>query len=123
MRKKKSPNEKAWLRPRLRVMLGREIALGPGRVDLLELILQTGSLRAAAERMGISYMRAWHLVRYTNRCFSEPLVAVVRGGKSGGGAKLTNAGRQILLLYRRMDNQCHRAVKASWHDLRKFLAT
>src|SRR5262245_9762785 len=97
---KTSASGMAWLRPRLRGMVGSEIALGPGRVDLLELIQETGSLRAAAERMGVSYMRAWQLVKYTNRCFGEPLVKVMRGGKAGGGARLTESGRRTLTLYR-----------------------
>jgi molybdate transport system regulatory protein len=121
MHKKKSAGQKHCVRPRLRVMCGSEIALGPGRVDLLELIGETGSLRAAAERMGISYMRAWNLVRYTNRCFSEPMVEAVRGGKAGGGAELTDAGREVVALYRLMEKESQRAVKQSWVKLRKLL--
>jgi len=121
MNKKKPARGKAWLRPRLRVMIGSEIALGPGRADLLELIHKTGSLRAAAQRMGVSYMRAWKLVKLTNRCFSQPLVEVVRGGRSGGGARLTNAGRRTVALYRRMETQCHRAVKSNWGNMQKLL--
>ena len=102
-------------------MRGSEIALGPGRVDLLELIGETGSLRAAARRMGISYMRAWTLVKYTNRCFSEPVVEAVRGGKTGGGAQLTRNGRQVVLLYRRMEEQSQKAVKKTWAYLQELL--
>jgi molybdate transport system regulatory protein len=123
MGKKHPGTPQKQLRPRLRVMLGNEIALGPGRVDLLELIHKTGSLRAAARRMGLSYMRAWHLVKYTNRCFAEPLVEVVRGGKTGGGARLTEAGCHALAIYRRMEQKCDQAVKASWHELRKLLVS
>jgi molybdate transport system regulatory protein len=120
--KKTPPPAKASLRPRLRVMLGSEIALGPGRIDLLELIETTGSLRAAAERMGLSYMRAWQLIKYTNRCFRAPVVEVVRGGQHGGGAKLTETGRRTLAAYRRMEKQCYRVTKSSWTGLRKLLA-
>lgn len=119
---RKSARRKASLRPRLRVMVGNDIALGPGRVDLLELIQQTGSLRAAAGRMGLSYMRAWQLVKFSNAYFREPVVEVIRGGKSGGGATLTDTGRQILRIYRQMEKQCHRATKASWSQIRKLLA-
>jgi molybdate transport system regulatory protein len=119
--KSKNQRARASVRPRLRVMIGDEIALGPGRVDLLELIEQTGSLRAAAERMGVSYMRAWNLIKYTNRCFREPMVEVVRGGRTGGGAKLTDAGRRAHILYRRMEKECHSAMRSSWADMRKLL--
>jgi molybdate transport system regulatory protein len=121
MGKKKLASENVWLRPRLRVMRKSEIALGPGRVDLLELIGETGSLQAAAKRMGISYMRAWTLVKYTNRCFSEPVVEAVRGGRTGGGANLTEAGRKAVRLYRRMEQQSQTAVKGTLAKLRKAL--
>jgi len=103
-------------------MVGSEIALGPGRIDLLEFIQQTGSLRADAERMGISYMRAWQLVKYTNRCFNDPVVEVVRGGKHGGGAQLTPTGRRTLAAYRALEKECQRAMKPGWTGLRKLLA-
>jgi len=117
----KSSADKPRLRPRLRVMVGDEIALGPGRIDLLELIGETGSLRAAAKQMGISYMRAWQLVKYTNRCFREPIVEIIRGGSKGGGAILTRPGREVLSLYRKMENQCIRTTKGSWNQLRRRL--
>jgi len=51
------------LRPRFRVQRGLDVALGPGKVDLLELIGRTGSIAEAAKRMEMSYMRAWKLVK------------------------------------------------------------
>ena len=48
--------------PRLRVLLGNSIAIGPGKAELLRLIEQTGSIAAAARKMGMSYRRAWNLV-------------------------------------------------------------
>ncbi len=123
MGKTKTASRGTRLRPRLRVMLGSEIALGPGRVDLLESVQKTGSLRAAAKKLGMSYMRAWHLVKYTNRCFGESLVEVARGGKMGGGARLTGVGRQVVELYRRLERESQRATQAGWKELRKLLKT
>jgi len=121
MARKEIAGQKVQVRPRLRVMWGNEIALGPGRVDLLELIYKTGSLRSAAHAMGISYMRAWNLIRYTNQCFSKPVVEAVRGGKTGGGASLTNTGREIIALYRRMENESQKAVKQPLARLKRLL--
>src|SRR4051812_38171927 len=121
MGKKKSATTKIWIRPRLRIMRKSDIALGPGRVDLLELIRKTGSVRAAAETMDVSYMRAWQMVKYTNRCFETPLVEVVRGGKTGGGATLTKSGQKVIALYRRMESQCQQAIKANAVEIRKLL--
>jgi len=68
-----------------RIYLGDEIALGPGKADLLHHISETGSISEAARRMDMSYNRAWLLVRTMNRSFKEPLVLASRGGDSRGG--------------------------------------
>jgi molybdate transport system regulatory protein len=88
---------------------------------LLELIGQTGSLRAAAARMGMSYMRAWTLVKSTNHCFSRPLVVATRGGRTGGGATLTQAGKDLVSTYRAMERESQAAIGKKWARLRKFL--
>ena len=110
------------LLPRWRLMCGRAVALGPGRVELLEFINATGSLRAAAGQMGMSYMRAWKLVKDTNRWFRAPVVKVVRGGKAGGGARLTETGREAVDLYRRLEQQSRTAVRSTCRRLSKLLA-
>jgi hypothetical protein len=66
------------VRPRLRVLCGDDIALGPGKAELLEAIDQTGSLAAAAKRLGMSYMRAWSLLQTMNHCFKSPVVKAAR---------------------------------------------
>ena len=121
MYKKKAVRENAQLRPRWRVLCGRETALGPGRVELLEYIGKTGSLAAAARSMDMSYMRAWTLLKSVNGWFRTPLVRVVRGGRSGGGANLTRLGREVIVLYRQMEKQSQRGVQATWHQLRPHL--
>ena len=89
--------------PRLRVLLGAAIAIGPGKADLLDAIAANGSISAAAKRMGMSYRRAWLLVDTMNGCFQGPLVASVRGGAGGGGARLTPLGAEVLARYRGME--------------------
>lgn len=91
--------------PRLRVLFGHAIALGPGKVELLEAIAQTGSISAAARQMKMSYRRAWLLVDTMNQCFRTPLVGTATGGKGGGGAQITEFGREILQRYRDMERK------------------
>lgn len=69
----------------------------------------------------MSYNRAWILVRDMNRLFREPLVATARGGKEGGGASLTPAGRDVIARYTRMEEACRRATRADWDVLRRRL--
>ena len=87
---------------RLRVMFGDEIAMGPGKADLLAAIADTGSISASAKRLGMSYRRAWLLVDTMNRCFREPVVASAAGGPGGGGARVTAFGREVLDRYAAM---------------------
>ena len=78
------------LRPRIRIVDGDgTIVLGPGKADLLDAIARTGSIRAAAAELGMSYMRAWTLVKTMNAAFRAPLVEKERGGAAQGGAQLT----------------------------------
>ena len=90
-------------RLRLRLLHGGDIALGPGKVDLLEGIAELGSIAAAGRRMHMSYRRAWLLVETMNRCFREPLVEASKGGVSGGGAHVTRFGLEVLARYRRLE--------------------
>ena len=108
--------------PRIRITRGEVIVMGPGKADLLEAIQRTGSIRAAAEEMGMSYMRAWGLIRTMNAEFAEPLVEKTRGGKVHGGAELTQLGTEVLRLYRDMDRKARRAIGASVRALQKRLA-
>ncbi len=88
---------------RLRIVFGADAMLGPGKADLLRHIAATGSIAAAGRRMAMSYKRAWGLVAELNAAFDPPLVVSVRGGATGGGARLTPAGAEVLQLYRALE--------------------
>ncbi|MBC8283097.1 MAG: LysR family transcriptional regulator [Nitrospinae bacterium] len=115
----KSSNLKC--RSRYRILSGDQIALGPGKVDLLESIDQVGSLSEAARQNHISYRRAWDMVNIMNQCFKKPLVESVTGGKGGGGAKLTPLGKKIINLYREMETKASLATQEEWKSLKKHL--
>jgi len=121
MQKKKGVRLPASVLPRLRVVCGQDAALGPGRIQLLELIGKTGSLQSAARRMGMAYLTAWKHVRSLNEQFRSPVVVCKRGGKSGGGAELTKAGQRVVALYRRMEEQSQTAIQKSFREFRRLL--
>jgi molybdate transport system regulatory protein len=95
---------------RLRIRLAPGVDLGPGKAELLEGILETGSISAAGRRMRMSYKRAWQLVGELNGLFDAPLVEASTGGSGGGGAALTERGRDVLARYRRMHAACVAAI-------------
>ena len=93
-----------------RLQIKHGVALGPGKVALLELIAELGSISQAGKAMHMSYRTAWQLVTSMNEDFVEPLVASTRGGARGGGAGLTPMGRDVLLRYRAMERRAMAAV-------------
>src|SRR5947207_1544961 len=86
--------------PKIRILIGAVVAIGPGRADLLGAIARTGSISAAAREMKMSYRRAWLLVDAMNVAFRRPLVETLTGGRSGGGARVTELGAEVLHRYR-----------------------
>lgn len=108
--------------PRLRILFGHAIALGPGKADLLEQIAKTGSISAAARCMNMSYRRAWLLVDTMNQCFRKPLVGTATGGKGGGGAQITDLGMEVLRRYREMERKAAVAVSEDMAALSTLFA-
>jgi molybdate transport system regulatory protein len=96
--------------PRLRIVMGEGLILGPGKVDLIEAIERSGSISAAARAMGMSYRRAWLLVDALNHMFNRPLVVAASGGSHGGGAEVTDFGRDIAAAYRRIEQRTRSAI-------------
>jgi molybdate transport system regulatory protein len=106
---------------RLRIVLGPDIAIGPGKADLLEGIRETGSIAAAGRRMGMSYKRAWLLVDTMNACFKAPLVETSRGGQARGGATLSAEGEKVLAGYRRMEALTAKAIQGELAEMSRML--
>ena len=88
---------------RLRIRNGDDIAVGPGKIALLEAVANTGSITAAAKLLGMSYRRAWLLVDTMNRCFKSRVVETEAGGNRGGGTRLTALGAEVVRSYRRIE--------------------
>lgn len=86
--------------------------IGPGKAELLERIDRCGSIAAAGREMDMSYKRAWELVGTLNAMFRAPLVDSTRGGQGGGGAVLTEVGREVLDLYRAVEREAAEAGSA-----------
>jgi len=112
-----APRERAVARFRLRVTRGESVAVGPGKVALLEAVARTGSITAAAKDLGMSYPRAWNLVHELNRALRQPAVASEKGGERGGRRVLTPMGRQLVETYRRIERKAASASRAELASL------
>ena len=98
------------LTPVLRIDFPHADRLGRGKIMLLELIRETGSISAAGRAMDMSYRRAWLLVSALNRMFKEDAVSSQRGGKQGGGALVTAFGEELIRRFRSMEEKAEQAL-------------
>lgn len=94
--------------------------IGPGKIALLEAIRSTGSISAAARRLGMSYRRAWLLVEEVNAALREPAVASAAGGRQGGGAVVTPVGEQVIELYRSIEDIARSSAREEFQAVSKL---
>lgn len=107
---------------KIQLPLANEIAMGPGKAQLLLAIHQHGSISAAAKSMKMSYKRAWDLVAIMNHAFKEPLVVTSVGGQHGGGAGVTPFGLLVLQSYQALQQKTADFVDTEATDLLALLA-
>lgn len=82
---------------------GSQSRVGAERIRLLETIDDLGSISAASRALGLSYKGAWDAVQALNNLFEQPLVAAQTGGRSGGAASVTPAGRAVVQAFRQVE--------------------
>lgn len=86
------------------------IRVGEDRFALLDAVLRFGSIRAAAEHVGLSYKGAWDAINALNNLFPRPLVVARAGGRHGGGAAITDEGRRVLAAHRHLTVRLNEAM-------------
>jgi molybdate transport system regulatory protein len=79
-----------------------ESILGNGKFELIEGIDQLGSLKAAADKMGISYRKAWGMIRDAEEKLGFCLTEKHRGGQHGGNSVLTPEGKELIEAYKEL---------------------
>ena len=99
------------LKLKAQLLCGDELAMGPGKADLLQAIQAEGSISAAGRRLGMSYRRTWLLVDAMNRCWSDPLVEATPGGGEHRGARVTPVGLEVLAAYRALEAALAKAAE------------
>lgn len=90
----------------------QKLFANPRRIKLLQHLQLTGSISQGAKDAGISYKAAWDAINDMNTRAEQEVVHSAKGGKGGGGAKLTPFGERLLQLYSLMDQMQDMALKA-----------
>jgi molybdate transport system regulatory protein len=90
------------VQPRVKVWVEKDglLVFSDYRAELLDHVAKTGSIRGGAERMGLSYRRAWGKIKEIERNLGVRLVRSEVGGPDGGSTKLTPEGEELLARYR-----------------------
>lgn len=102
---------------RFRLDLAEGLSVGPGKIDLLELLAEHGSISGAARAMRISYRQAWVLLDSLNKGFGEPVFETATGGRRGGGARVTAFGKRLVERYRTLEASIERLAQQTAADL------
>jgi molybdate transport system regulatory protein len=102
---------------RFRVDFGPQLAVGPGKISLLEAIRRSGSLSQAARELKMSYRRAWLLLDSLNGAFTAAVVETSTGGSRGGGSRLTPLGEELIRTYRASEAAAQRRAARDFERL------
>ncbi|MAI02402.1 MAG: hypothetical protein CMP40_01060 [Rickettsiales bacterium] len=90
---------------KIRIQIGKSFYIGPGKVILLENIDTLGSISSAAKKLGMSYKKAWRLVKEINSASPNKIILTNTGGKGTGGAKISNEGKKFIDSFRNIENK------------------
>lgn len=105
------------LKAKLWITHGGGTVFGRGRAALMEQIERTGSISAAAREMGLSYRHAWTMITESEKRLGFPLVERMRGGRGGGGARLTENARRLLERFRALEKEVFKTSEEGRDEL------
>ena len=103
----------------IKIEFADDLKLGRGKVRLLELVAETGSISAAARKMNMSYRRAWLLMDELNHMFGRDVIETAAGGCGGGGAHVTAFGLRVIQVFRDLESEADALVQSRFAELMK----
>lgn len=90
---------------------------GPGTVTLLRQIHSLGAVREASEKTGISYSKAWTMIRTAEAESGLELVRRQPGGKFGGTAEVTAEGLELIRKYEELEKSVEQFAEAEYRRI------
>jgi len=76
-----------------------ELFLGSAQIRLMKQVVVDGSIHAASKNLKMSYQHAWHILDKLNRLSPVPIVIRQKGGKDGGGCRISPYGMKLIRTY------------------------
>ena len=103
-------NKKISKHLKIKIEINENFIIGPGKVSLLESIITNGSISSAAKKMGMSYRKAWKLVKEINDASSTKIIITNTGGKGIGGTKISDDGLLFIKAFRSIEQKTLKAA-------------
>ena len=105
---------------KIRIQIKKNFYIGPGKILLLEAILQKGSISSAAKSIGMSYKKAWSLVNEINISSKNKMVITHTGGKGVRGTKISEEGVNFIKSFRAIEEKVLKASEKEKDNLYKI---
>lgn len=99
---------------KIRIGNNEELLFGPGTASLMRAIEENNSVKGAALSLGLSYSKAWKIIKNAEKCFSTQIVSCASGGKGGGNTVLTEEGKRIILSYEKFEKEINECSESSF---------
>ncbi len=90
---------------KIKLQVGNNFNIGPGKIALLEAIVTSGSISSAAKNIGMSYRKAWKLIKEINDASYSKIIVTNTGGKGIGGTKISSEGKKFIKAFRNIENR------------------
>lgn len=94
---------------RIRLKKG-EPFFGPGVMQLLQRVDDTGSLQTAAAQINMSYSKAWKIIKEAEKGLGFPLMTRRVGGVGGGSSELTEQGKDFMQRYSCFEREVYKTA-------------
>ena len=88
---------------KIKIQVHDNFNIGPGKITLMESIISCGSISSAAKKMGMSYRKAWNLVREINNASKKNIIITNTGGRGAGGTKISSDGISFIKAFRNIE--------------------
>ena len=101
---------KAHLTPRHKVWLNWDglFLMGPNYLRFLAAVDDTGTIREGGRAVGWSYRTCLNRLRRMEKVLGRPVLLTNRGGRTGGGARLTPEARRFVRIFSRWQRDVER---------------
>ena len=115
---RETPREKKDFHLRVKLQINTdEPVLGPGVAELLELVEETGSMKEACGRMGMSYSKGWKITGRAEQELGYPLILRSHGGRTGGSCSVTQEGLSLIRRYRALEEKVKEYASGIFKDI------